>query len=134
MHKGDLSPHVNAAGRHLARKGRDFHALGAHLGQCRRIDGVDIRGEGHFAAIGALDQEQQDRALATLLQGGERAVLLFLIQRADCGEMALAADIDPVYASALTQVRAQGVEITAFSCQISSSGIDVGREIAFIHP
>jgi sugar fermentation stimulation protein A len=72
--------------------------------------------------------------LAALKQRGERAVLLFLAQRADCGEMTIAADIDPFYASALTQVRAQGVEIMAFSCEISPAGIDAGREIAFIHP
>jgi sugar fermentation stimulation protein A len=72
--------------------------------------------------------------LAALKQRGERAVLLFLVQRADCDRMTIAADIDPFYASALTQVRAQGVEIMAFSCQISPSGIDVGRQIAFIHP
>jgi len=71
--------------------------------------------------------------LAALKQRGERAVLLFLAQRADCREMTLAADIDPFYASALTQVRAQGVEIMAFSCEISPAGIDVGRQIAFIH-
>jgi len=71
--------------------------------------------------------------LATLARAGQRAVLLFLTQRADCGEMVLAADIDPTYAAALTQARAQGVEIRAFSCEISTSGIDAGPEIAFIH-
>jgi len=71
--------------------------------------------------------------LAALKQRGERVVLLFLAQRADCGEMAIAADIDPAYASAMTQVRAQGVEIMAFSCEISPMGIDVSRQIAFIH-
>jgi sugar fermentation stimulation protein A len=72
--------------------------------------------------------------LAALKQRGERAVLLFLVQRADCDRMTIATDIDPFYASALTQVRAQGVEIMAFSCKISASGIDVRRQIAFIHP
>jgi sugar fermentation stimulation protein A len=47
--------------------------------------------------------------------------------------MSVAADIDPFYAAALSQVRAQGVEIRAFSCGISPFGIDVGPEIAFIH-
>lgn len=70
--------------------------------------------------------------LAALKRRGERAVLLFLAQRSDCTAMAIAADIDPFYASALTQVRAQGVEIMAISCRISASGIDVGGEIAFI--
>src|SRR4051812_8507586 len=72
--------------------------------------------------------------LATLAQAGQRAVLLFLVQRSDCREMVLADDIDPAYAAALTQARAQGVEIRAFSCQITPLGIDAAAEIAFIHP
>jgi sugar fermentation stimulation protein A len=71
--------------------------------------------------------------LARLAQAGQRAVLLFLVQRSDCREMALAADIDPAYAAALTQARAQGVEIRTVSCRISAVGIDAGAEIAFIH-
>jgi len=70
--------------------------------------------------------------LATLAKAGDRAVLLFLVQRSDCREMSLAADIDPAYAAALTQARAAGVEIRAFSCRVSPSGIDAGAEIAFI--
>lgn len=70
--------------------------------------------------------------LATLAQAGERAVLLFLVQRNDCREVRIAVDIDPTYAAAMTLARAQGVEIRAFSCGISATGIDVGPEIAFI--
>jgi sugar fermentation stimulation protein A len=71
--------------------------------------------------------------LATLALTGQRAVLLFLVQRSDCREVRIAGDIDPTYAAAMTQARAQGVEIRAFSCEISPLGIDVGHEIAFIH-
>jgi sugar fermentation stimulation protein A len=71
--------------------------------------------------------------LAALAQAGERAVLLFLVQRNDCREVRLAADIDPTYAAAMTLARAQGVEIRAFSCGIGPLGIDAGAEIAFIH-
>lgn len=70
--------------------------------------------------------------LAALAQAGERAVLLFLVQRSDCREVRIAADIDPTYAAAMTQARALGVEIRAFSCEISPSGIDAAGEIAFI--
>jgi sugar fermentation stimulation protein A len=71
--------------------------------------------------------------LATLAQAGQRAVLLFLVQRNDCKETRIAADIDPTYAAAMTLARGQGVEIRAFSCEISPLGIDAGAEIAFIH-
>jgi len=70
--------------------------------------------------------------LSVLALTGQRAVLLFLVQRSDCREVRIAADIDPTYAAALTQARAQGVEIRAFSCGISPLGIDAGPEIAFI--
>jgi sugar fermentation stimulation protein A len=79
------------------------------------------RGSRHLAELGRL------------AEAGARAVLLFLVQRGDCREVRLAADIDPTYAAAMTQARAQGVEIRAFSCEISPRGIDAGREIAFIH-
>ena len=84
-------------------------------------DAKTDRGTRHLAELGAL------------ARAGERAVLLFLVQRGDCRAMVLAADIDPTYAAALTQARAQGVEIRAFSCGISPRGIDAGAEIAFIH-
>src|SRR4051812_18135588 len=92
------------------------------------------------AGVAAFPHAKTDRGsrhlaeLATLAQAGQRAVLLFLVQRSDCREMVLADDIDPAYAAALTQARAQGVEIRAFSCQITPLGIDAAAEIAFIHP
>ena len=84
-------------------------------------DAKTDRGSRHLAELGLL-------ALS-----GQRAVLLFLVQRSDCREVRIAADIDPTYAAAMTQARAQGVEIRAFSCQIGPLGIDAGHEIAFIH-
>jgi sugar fermentation stimulation protein A len=83
-------------------------------------DAKTDRGSRHLAELG------------TLAQAGARAVLLFLVQRSDCREVRIAGDIDPAYAAAMTQARAQGVEIRAFSCGITPLGIDVGPEIAFI--
>jgi sugar fermentation stimulation protein A len=83
-------------------------------------DAKTDRGSRHLAELGVL------------ARAGQRAVLLFLVQRNDCREVRIAADIDPTYAAAMTQARSQGVEIRAFSCGISPLGIDVGPEIAFI--
>jgi sugar fermentation stimulation protein A len=83
-------------------------------------DAKTDRGSRHLAELGVL------------AQAGQRAALLFLVQRNDCREMVLAADIDPTYAAALTLARARGVEIRAFSCGISPLGIDAAAEIAFI--
>jgi sugar fermentation stimulation protein A len=82
------------------------------------------RGARHLAELATLAQSGAE--------SGQRAVLLFLVQRDDCRELRLAADIDPAYALAMTQARAKGVEIRAFGCRISAFGIDVSAEIPFI--
>jgi sugar fermentation stimulation protein A len=94
--------------------------LSRRAGLAEFPDAKTDRGSRHLAELGLL------------AQAGQRAVLLFLVQRNDCREMAIARDIDPTYAAGLTQARAQGVEIRAFSCGIGPLGIDAGPEIAFI--
>ena len=48
--------------------------------------------------------------LSDMVADGSRAVMLYLVQRVDCGRFAIAEDIDPTYASALNAARAAGVE------------------------
>ena len=96
--------------------------LSRRAGVAEFPDAKTDRGSRHLAELGLL------------AQAGQRAVLLFLVQRSDCREVRIAADIDPTYAAAMTQARALGVEIRAVSCRISALGIDVGPEMAFIHP
>ena len=61
--------------------------------------------------------------LAGRVAAGDRAVLLFLVQRTDCTRVAVAADIDPAYAAGLAQAVAGGVEIMALGCRISPQEI-----------
>jgi sugar fermentation stimulation protein A len=74
-------------------------------------DAVTARGSKHLAELAAVAR-----------QGG-RAVLLFLVQRADCARVAVAADIDPAYAAALAQAKADGVEILCYNCRLSPAAI-----------
>lgn len=67
--------------------------------------------------------------LTALARKGERAVQLFIIQRADCGRLALAADIDPAYAKALKAARHEGVEVLAYACDIGLDAITVTRAV-----
>jgi len=60
--------------------------------------------------------------LAELAAAGHRAVLLFLVQRADCDSVRCAADIDPAYAATLQQVAGR-VEIRAYRCDFALNGI-----------
>lgn len=76
-------------------------------------DSVTERGTRHLAE------------LSRMVQGGYRAVMLYLVQRTDCAQFDLAADIDPAYAAAFRQARAAGVLAMALQCEISPAGTSV---------
>ncbi|MBY0281950.1 MAG: DNA/RNA nuclease SfsA [Alphaproteobacteria bacterium] len=67
-------------------------------------DCVTVRGVKHMAE------------LAVMRQQGARCMVLYLVQRSDCVEFSLAADIDPAYAKASNAAKASGVEMLAYAC------------------
>jgi sugar fermentation stimulation protein A len=62
-------------------------------------------------------------ALAEVVRAGERAMMLFLIQRHDVGRFRLARHIDPAYAAAFDRAVAAGVEMHAIACRVTAEGI-----------
>jgi sugar fermentation stimulation protein A len=69
------------------------------------------------------------RELTSMVQEGHRAVMLYLIQRAEAEAFDLALDIDPAYAGAFDAARAAGVEALAYRCHISPSEIVLGTPV-----
>ncbi|MEF2071019.1 DNA/RNA nuclease SfsA [Consotaella aegiceratis] len=61
--------------------------------------------------------------LAARVEAGDRAAMLFLVQRADCTALMLAADLDPAYAGAFAIATNRGVEAYAVRCDITSNAI-----------
>jgi len=80
-------------------------------------DAVTTRGRRHLTE------------LETLAQKGHRAVILFLVQRADCDSLRPADDIDPEYGAALRQAVCSGVEPLAYQAAVSPAGIGLWRAI-----
>ncbi|MBY0462195.1 MAG: DNA/RNA nuclease SfsA [Alphaproteobacteria bacterium] len=72
-------------------------------------DCVTARGAKHMAELSAIRQQ------------GARCVVLYLVQRGDCTEFSIAADIDPAYAKASIAAKASGVEMLAFACEMLRS-------------
>ncbi len=70
------------------------------------------------------------RELTAMVQEGHRAVMVYLIQRAEAEAFDLALDIDPAYAGAFDAARAAGVEALAYRCDLSPSEILIGTSRA----
>jgi len=80
-------------------------------------DGVTSRGAKHL------------EELAGKARAGERAVQLFIVQRGDCTRLRPAADTDPVYAQTLREAAAAGVEVLAYGCTVSTTGIEIAHRM-----
>ena len=82
-------------------------------------DAVTARGAKHLAE------------LARVKAAGNRALMLFLVQREDCERFQVAEDIDPAYGAALGAAVEAGVEVLCLACQVSLTDITVVRRIPF---
>jgi sugar fermentation stimulation protein A len=64
-----------------------------------------------------------------MVAAGHRAVMVYLVQRGDTHEFALAREIDPAYAAAFDLAGDAGVEMLAYDCRVSPEEIAVNRRI-----
>jgi sugar fermentation stimulation protein A len=71
-------------------------------------DAVTARGTRHL------------RELELMVQQGHRGIILFCVQREDIKQVRAAAEIDPLYAQTLAQVKKNGVEVLAYGVRFSS--------------
>ncbi|THD61599.1 DNA/RNA nuclease SfsA [Phenylobacterium sp.] len=69
------------------------------------------------------------RALEAMVAQGDRAVVLFVVQRTDCDAFAACAELDPAFAAGLTHAAAAGVEVLVYACDIDTAGVRIARRI-----
>lgn len=86
-----------------------------HDRQARFPDAVTTRGRRHL------------EHLMARRRAGDRAVLLYVAQRADADTVAPADDIDPAYGETLRAAAAGGVEIHALGARVRGNGIRLER-------
>jgi sugar fermentation stimulation protein A len=66
------------------------------------------------------------RELAAMVAAGDRAVVLFVIQRT---AFAACADLDPAFARGLDEAMAEGVEVLCYACDVQATGVRVARRV-----
>lgn len=67
--------------------------------------------------------------LAEVAKQGHRAVLLFCVSRTDAKLVRAAAEIDPVYASTLSRVAKEGVEVLAYTGPVAPTGFSLSTRV-----
>ncbi|WP_439472070.1 DNA/RNA nuclease SfsA [Brevundimonas sp.] len=69
------------------------------------------------------------KALERVVDAGDRAVMLFIVQRMDCTAFTTADDIDKAYGPALRQAASHGVEVLCYSCHLTPKAIRLDRAL-----
>lgn len=85
-------------------------------------DSVTARGAKHLQELGDMAER------------GARAVMFYLIQRADCARFTIAHDIDPEYAKALKSAIKRGVTALCYSAQVSHNGVEIHQPLTLDLP
>ncbi len=80
-------------------------------------DSVTARGTKHLVEM------------SDMVKAGARAMMVYLVQREDCDEFRLAADIDPTYAAAFKEARAAGVEAVCYACRMTIEEIRIDHQL-----
>ena len=73
------------------------------------------------------------KELTAMVEAGERAVMLFVIQRTDCDAFSACAELDPAYARGLTEAAARGVEVLAYACELSPQAVRIAGAVPWIN-
>lgn len=107
-HQGRAPCYVEVKNVHLMRQ----------PGLAEFPDSVTARGAKHLDELG------------DMVEAGNRAVMVFLIQYGGADRFSLARDIDPAYGRAFDRARARGVEMLAYRCRLDAREIVVDRAVA----
>ncbi len=119
--------------REMARGGSRFDfMLENDQGRCYvEVKNVTLqRGQGaYFPDAVTTRGAKHLRDLALAVRQGDRAVMLYIIQRMDCNYLSYASDIDPAYWRAYKEASAAGVEILCYECDMNLEGIAVTKPV-----
>jgi sugar fermentation stimulation protein A len=69
------------------------------------------------------------RELEAMVAEGDRAVVLFVIQRTDCDVFSACHELDPAFGRGLDQAAEAGVEVLAYAADVTVEGVRIARPV-----
>ena len=87
------------------------------------------KGLAEFPDCVAARSSKHLRELEAMAASGERAVVLFVVQRTDCESFRACAELDQKFAAALDQAAAAGVEVLVYAAQMSPTAVSLSHRI-----
>ena len=91
-------------------------------------------GVAHFPDAPTARGSRHLRELMAIVQKGQRAAVVFIIQREDARSFAPAASVDPLFAQTLARAAAAGVEVRAYVCRVDMTEILLDHAIPVTLP
>ena len=99
--------------------------------EVKNVHYARVPGLAEFPDCVAARSTKHLKALARRVEAGERAVVLFVVQRMDCEAFTACADLDPAFAAGLDAAAADGVEVLVYACRMELDGIAIARRIGW---
>lgn len=87
------------------------------------------KGLAEFPDCVAARSSKHLRELEAMAAAGERAVVLFVVQRTDCESFRACGELDPKFAAALDQASAAGVEVLVYAAKMSPTAVSLSHRI-----
>lgn len=89
------------------------------------------KGLAEFPDCVAARSSKHLRELEAMAAAGERAVVLFVVQRTDCEAFSACHELDPTFARGLDAAADGGVEVLVYACDMSVQAVRIGRQLAW---
>lgn len=96
--------------------------------------GLVQRGQALFPDAPTARGARHLRALRAHVEGGGRALVVFVVQRSDARTFSPHGAVDPAFTAALRAARRAGVRVLAYNCRMSPRGSALARPIAVVVP
>ncbi|HMX16367.1 MAG TPA: DNA/RNA nuclease SfsA [Rhodocyclaceae bacterium] len=102
--------------------------------EVKNVTAAVADGIGHFPDAVTERGAKHLREMSVRVAAGDRAMLVFCVQRSDVAEVRPADHIDPAYGRALRTALASGVEAIALGAEVSPAAISLVRQLPVVAP